>query len=511
MPWAIVAPVLAITGMVATLAQAGRVPTGDATHLAAMTFEVSSLIRQGDLAGALGTWATRVSPQPPLGYVPGVLASLFIADDWLAVLLTGAFALALVWDALRRLAGGRAPWGPALVVLASPMVWLYVEQYGWDLLTGAAVLQAVSWLHRSDGLRVPHAALAFGAWMGVGFLTKYTFGMYLWLPCLVVGIGIVRGRDRARWKNLGRAVAIFLVLVGPWLAINHAALADYLGRSVGAGAEAAVQGARSGAGRFSADSLALYPLALKDALGWPGVAALLFVGIGGVLSRRGAGPGRPARGGAIVLPVLAACGGLLVLSSLEQSQDRYALPALLALSTLALPLGRLVWGQEVFVGVFLAQLLASIATFRPGAPTGPPRFDHGLASAAALSWPGSRTYTPTHVDLAAWRVDEALTRATTFATGRPLSLLLPDDPRLPEPGVYLLRARVLGLEGALDVRRPRGAAPPRDGWPGPEPGAVYAVWTPGVDTAMEAWIAGSGRVSMASLALPGGVSGVILR
>ena len=80
---------LTLLAMVALLAAAGRVPTGDGPHLAATTFEIADALRAGDLATAFGTWSSRVSPQPPAGYAPGVLAALFLGDRWLAPLLTG--------------------------------------------------------------------------------------------------------------------------------------------------------------------------------------------------------------------------------------------------------------------------------------------------------------------------------------------------------------------------------------------------------------------------------------
>ena len=506
---------LTLLAIVALLAGAGRVPTGDGPHLAATTFEIADALRAGDLATAFGTWFTRVSPQPPAGYAPGVLAALFLGDRWIAPLLTGAFALGLVWNALRRLADNALPWAPALVIVANPICWLYVEQYGWDLLTGAAVLQAISWLHASRGLRDIPAARRFGLWMGLGFLTKYTFPMFLWLPCLWAGVGILRGPDRgARLATLGQAVGIFMLLVAPWMVVNHSELFAYLGRSVGSDAVAAVEASRAGANRFTAASLALYPLALKDALGWPGALALAGVAVGSVFFGGGGGPPqRPPRAETpgTAVAALAAFGGLAVLSVLEQSQDRYALPALLALAALAQPLARLPWGLEVFVGVFGIQLLGTVATFRPGAPTYTPRFDHDLASATAMSWPVSRSYLPTHVDLDAWRIDEALTRLAGFTGDAPAALVLPDDPRFPEPGLYLLRARQLDLPLTLRIARPRGASAPRDGWPARDIGAVYTIWTPGVDTATEAWMAGSGRVALAEIALPRPLNGAVLR
>jgi hypothetical protein len=514
-----VAVVAALLVLVALLAAAGRVPTGDGPHLAAMTMAVTDALRAGDPAGAVTMLVTRVAPQPPVGYLPGILSTLLVGNRWLAMLLAGGVALWGCWDALRRLGGGAPPWGPALVLAASPLVWLYTEQYGWDLLTAAAVLQALSWLHVSDGLRDRRAAIRLGLWMGAGFLTKYTFPMFLWLPCVVEAARIARGPDRGRrLQVLGVAIAAFALLVGPWLVVNGGELSTYLHRSVGAGAVAAVEASRVGAARFGAESLSLYPLALKDALGWPGVVVLLAVGVAGAFptftspSTHRTGTG---------LAVLSALGGLGVLSCLEQSQDRYALPALAALSALALPVGRLRWGQEVFGGVFLVQLVGTIATFRPGAPaTADPRFDHGLASATAMSWPRSRSYRPTTLDLDAWHVDEALGRLAAGeggsggdggGSGLPevAALVLPDDPRLPEPGIYLLRARQLALPLDLRVFRPREASPPPEGWPPTPIDRVYVTSRPGRDTATLAWLAEQPRPRVEGYALPSGVEGAV--
>ncbi|MDP2305114.1 MAG: hypothetical protein Q8P18_03725 [Pseudomonadota bacterium] len=506
------AVVLALAGLVAILAAAGRVPTGDGPHLAALTMAVADQARGGDPWGAIGTFVTRVAPQPPVGYLPGVLATLLVGNRWLAMLLPGAVALGVCWDALRRLGNGGTPWGPALVLAASPMVWLYTEQYGWDLLTAAAMLQALSWLHLSDGLRDRSAAIRFGLWMGAGFLTKYTFGMYLWLPCLWEAIRIARGPDRARrLRVLGVAILAFGFVFVPWIVVNGSELSWYLQRSVGAGALAAVDTTRVGAARFSLGSLALYPLALKDALGWPGLAALLAVGIAGsvpALARPAADAGGRTGAG---LALLAALGGVGVLSCLEQSQDRYALPALAALAALALPIGRLRWGQEVFGGVFVIQLIATLATFWPGAPAGAePRFDHGLATAAAMSWPRTRSYLPTHLDLDAWHVDAVLegpASATLPGSDARVALVLPNDPRLPEPGIYLMRARQRGLLLDLRIFRPGDTTPPPEGWPSVDVRWVYATVRPGRDPSTEAWLAAQPRPRSEVFTLPGGATG----
>lgn len=484
-----------VVGIVALLARADRLPAGDATHLAATTLALADDLRAGRLPGFFAAWLGQVAPQPPAGFAPGIAAATLLGGRWLAFLVPGGLALALIWDALRRI-DPDAAWAPMLVVVASAMVWLAVAQYGWDLLCAAAVLQALSWLHRADAFADRRATLLFGLWVGVGVLTKYTFPFFVWLPSLWAAR---RLGDPARRANLARAVGVAALVVAPWLVLNAPAFAAYLGRSLGPGAEAAVEVSRAGAGRFSLASLSLYPLALKDAVGWPGLVVLLGAGIAGARHV-------PAVG------ALAALGGLAVLSVLEQSQDRYALPALVAGATLALAVPRLRWGLEVFVGVFVVLLGGSVATFRPGAAAAAaPRFDHGPDSAAVLSWPRSRSYRPTAVDLEAWQVDAALAelRDAHGADEGVVGLLLPDDPTLPEPGVWMLRARLAGHRWDLRVVRPRGAEPPRGGWPGDEVRTLLAVWRPDRDTAADAWIGATERVSTRDL--PGGVIAGVLR
>lgn len=493
LPTAVVAA--ALVGMAALLGAADRLPTGDATHLASATLAYADAILAGHPFYFVEWWARSVAPQPPLGFLPGVLTTLVLGGDWLAFVLPGIAALALVWDALRRLDAGNA-WAAMLVVLASPMVWLYVEHYSWDLLCAAAVMQALSWLHRSDAFADRRAAVRFGLWTGIGVLTKYTFPFFVWLPALWALRGM---RDPARRKNLSVAVGAAAALVAPWLLVNAGEFASYLGRSVGEGAEAAVDAGRAGSGRFTVAALSLYPLALKDALGWPGLLALAAGGLAGFRRVPTVGP-------------LAALGGLVVLSSLEQSQDRYALPALVAASTLALGVPGLKWGLEVFVGVFGVLLAGSVATFRPGAPaTSAPRFDHGPETAAALSWPRSRTYVPSRVDLDSWWVDGGLAALLEAhgSVGGTVGLLLPDDPTLPEPGVWLLRARLLGARWEMRLIRPRGPDAPRAGWPTADVETVLALWRPDRDLAANTWIAGTQR--LVAHPLPGGVEAAILR
>lgn len=485
-----------IAALVAFLALAGRVPGGDAPHLAATTLAISDAVRHAAPIDALVRFVTLTAPQPPVGYLPGIAAGVLVGDRWLAMLLATGFSLWLCWDALRRLGSGGVPWAPGLVLLASPMVWLYVEQYGWDLFVAAAMLQTLSWLHASKGFSDRRATVGFGLWMGAGFLTKYTFPMFLWLPCLWEARHLVRGGEARR--NLGRAIGAFALVLLPWLAINHAELAAYLHRSVGADAIAAVEASRAGSNRFTAESLALYPLALKDALGWPGAIVLVVVALATRL-----------RG--VTLPGLAAIGGLIVLSCLEQSQDRYALPALAGLAALALPIARLPWGQEVFVGVFAVQLIGTAVTFRPGAPvTAAPRFDHDFSSARAMSWPRSRSYRPTELNHAHWDVDRVVTALAEGAVAtRRVGLVLPDDPRLPEPGIYLLRARLLELPLDFAIFRTHEGGDPREGWPGSDVDAVYVMWRPGHDLRARQWVEREGLATSLEISLPGGLGGAV--
>lgn len=501
--WAL--PVLTVAGMVVVLGLAERTVGGDGAHLAGSELRLAQLLGDGEIVRAFGLFSTLIAPHPPAGYVPGVVAALLFGANVWTPLLAMAVPLLLTWDALRRLGDGRLPWAGWLAVCASPLTWLYVEQHGRDLVGAAALAQAISWLYASKGLADRRAAAWFGGWLAVAFLTKYTCPMFAVLPCLAVVPSL---RSRERWAALGGAVLVFLVIAGPWYLSYFDRVLAYVVPSETAMVTSQAMSRRE-QGRLTPEVLALYPLAMKDALGWPGVGMVLA---GAALGRR-----------ASVLPLAAALGGMAVLTPLGQAQDRYALPAFVFLAALVAPLARSRLGAVAVLVVFGAQFVATVGTFRPGAPaarTG--SFDHPLTTATALSWPKSIAYGPVDFDLAAWRIDEAIT-GLREAHGRPegtVGLLLPREPDMPDFGVFLARSTALGNRwdfANVNLRARHGGLPDpyfmgpmRAGdWPPSRFSAMYAIVPRQPDGDITEWLAAHRLTEVARFELPRGATGIV--
>lgn len=503
--WAL--PALSVVAMTLVLGLAARTAGGDGAHLAGAELRLAQLLWDGELVRAFRLFSTLIAPHPPVGYLPGLASALVLGASVWTPIVAMSVPLLLIWDALRRLGDGRAPWAPWLVVCASPLVWLYVEQHGRDLVVAAALVQAVSWLSASRGFTDRRASVWFGVWLAVVFLTKYTGPMFAVLPCLV-GAASLRTRDR--WKALGLAVVAFLVIAGPW----YGSYFDRVYKYVVPSEEAMVTSqamSRREQGVLTPEVLALYPLAMKDALGWPG---LVLVVIGAALGGR-----------ASLLPLAGALGGVAILTPLGQAQDRYALPAFVFLAALVAPLARYRVGAAAIVVVFGAQLFGSIQTFLPGAPaarTG--SFDHPLATAGALSWPKSTSYQPVDFDMVAWKIDEAIValREVHGSEAGTVGLLLPREPEMPDFGVVLARAIALGQRwdyANVNLRAKHGGLPDpffmgplRDGkWPSSDFKALYVILTSTPDRDATEWLAARRLTEAARFTLPRGASGIVYR
>ncbi len=494
--------------MTAILVSAGRIASGDGPHLVGVEIRLAQLIMEFEFGRALRLFSTLIAPQPPAGYLPGIVTALVLGATKATPIIAMAIPLLLCWDAFRRLNDGRSPWAAWLVLVASPITWLYVEEHGRDLVAGAVLAQTVAWLYASRGFTDRGASIAFGVWLAVGFLTKYTFPMFAAAPCLAAAIHL---RSRERWKHLGFAFLAFAVVAGPWFLSYAERVASYV---LPTDAAMATSQAMNRGGRdqgFTSEMLLLYPVALKDALGWPGVVTLLM---GGALA-----PVRSA------LALLAAVGGVAILSPLEQAQDRYAIPAVVLLASLAGPLSRSRVGAAVVLAVFLPQLVATIGVFKPGAPAASaPTFDHSVSAAKELSWPKSRSYRPVDFDVRGWKVDEAiagLRRVHGRADGT-VGLLLPRSPVGPDFGIFLARSMALGnrwdfANVNLSARHgglsdPFFMGPMRDGsWPPSSFTALYAILATG-DGDAASWIASRrDLVEDVRIALPNASVGVLYR
>lgn len=479
--------------VVGVLAAAGRYADGDMGHLLAVEIRLAQLVRSGDLLGAARFWWALIAPQPPIGYLPGIVAYTAFGVRPFVATFTMGLVLLLCWDALWRMWGARA-WMAWLPIVASPLVWLGVEQHGRDLVCGAALIQALSWLLATRGFADRRASVAFGAWLGVGFMTKYTFPLFAVFACLWGGaVLLLHSRDPAgrldRWRNLGWGVAGFLGPAGAWYAVRGVAVLQYAGFSTSAGM--AENSANYHASSSFAD-LAYYPLALRDALSLPGLVLVVAAAVVALSRRADRAP--------VLVCLAAALGGVGVLAPLPQAVDRYALPAFLALAAVLPALGFRRWGAVPVVAVFLTQGVATVLRFAPGAPTITANYDHPLDSLSALAWPAPATYRPSDLDPGAWNVADAATaiRRTQGRADGTIGVLTGRGPDAgPSFATLLLATASKGYryDFAMFNTHPAPGAPAVFVGPlfdGTRPSAafttVYVVRPPNADPAIDRWL-----------------------
>lgn len=488
-------------GVLGTLTAAGRFADGDTGHLLAVELRIAQLIRGLELGRALSTWWSLVAPQPPGGYLPGIAAALVGGGaPWVPYLGMGV-ALVWVWRALFRLWGAAGLSG-GVVLLASPLVWMNLEQHGRDFLAGAALLQAVSWLATADGFRDRRASVWFGAWLGFGFLTKYTFPAFALGPCLVAGVALAVARSRERWVNFAAAVGGFALVAGAWLAVYGAGVVRYIGFS-------SSDELRDQTANFrdptSFESRMYYPLALRDALSAPGVAVVLVAILVGLARRDTRRP---------VGLLLATITGVLAISRAPAAIDRYAIPFLLAVAA-GVPALPARWGAPLVVLVFGPQLFASWSSFRPGAAAQPAAYDHPLSTARDLAWPRARTYLPSDLDVSAWHLADAARSIVEVqgSTSGTIGFLSPGQGVYPSfaPVLLATAAAGAGYDSAVVNLHARGNAPKVfvgplfDGaWPDGSFHTAYVVLAPGQEGPIVSWLQAHRGVERARFPGPNG-------
>lgn len=443
-PW--VPFVLMVIVIVTGLSGTGRVATGDAPHILAIGQKLSGMLAQGEFLTFYESISSLVSPHPPGGYLVVVILDLI---GWSNLPVgVSVCGLALAWHGMVLLVSreGQSRWGPwlgGLLMMGSGLLWFSVEQMAWDLLAAGCVVACIGHLHASDGLRKLGHGLCFGLFMGLGFVTKYTFPAFLVLPVLFAGWAIARFRAYAGFSI---AVAAFLVVAGPWYWGHVQSVLAYVAHSSDAAASLSDSPASTWAQRLSAENLLYYPTVLRDALGWPGVFVL-----GLAFSRAWSSPaGRWAAWGVL--------GGGFVLTFAGENQSRYILPALPLLAAIVdigirPGLGRSVSRFGLVAGLSAA-LPAAWGTWtayssHERAPASQDQ-THAVESLVGWGdWPWvAGPYRPVSNPVSDWRVDEAL-GAIAMATGpgaHQVGLLLPRDMRLPPASTYAWRAGARGLE-----------------------------------------------------------------
>ncbi len=488
-------PLLALALWAFFIAQTGRWPSGDGPHVLGAAARLDQLLRDGEVLTFGWCFQSLLGPHPPGAYVPALLANMALGAGRWTHLAAGAGVLWLCWDGMRRLGGG--PVSALLLAMAAP-VWLQAENYGVDLLAAAAVVQCVSHLVASEGLSDRPHTLAWGAWLGVAFMTKYTAPMFLWAPCLAVGVSVLR---HGRWRALGAAVLAFSVVAMPWWLSHLGGVVGYLGASTDASMELATNEDMVTSPWTALENLSWYPAALVDAVGWPGLGALV---VGLALPRK--------LEGRWLLPLLAGLGGWLILAMQVQRQDRYLLPLLPLLAAVAGG-SRLRW---LLAPVGAIGTYGAAAVFLTWTDVPPSRdYTHAL-DGAGQAWPWVHdAYAPTSLDPSVWQLDEALAelRELQGSDEGTVGFLLDETDGAPNFGLVLSRVGVLGyrwhVATVMPLAKPDGSVDgavfvgpfTTDDWPSRDFRVLLAILRK-QDPLRERWLQESGMKLVDSWELP---------
>ncbi len=486
------------------MAQKGRHPSGDGPHLLGTAARLAHQLRDGEWSTFADCFISLLGPHPPGAYVLATLADLLTGSAESAHLLAGAATLALCIDGILRLGGG---WVGVIFLFSSGLIWLQAESYGVDLLAAACVIQAVSHLARSDALRHHGHALAWGAWMGAGFMTKYTAPIFLFGPCLLAGVLVLH---RRRFGALAGAFCAFLAVAGPWYLTRLERLKGYIGAGGDSSNTLLTNKALMKGPWWAWDNASWYPATLLDGFGWPGVIALLA----GVLAwpRR-----RETNWMCWAFPALAAGLGGLALAMQIQRQDRYLVPAVVLLCALGgSGITRWLSAPVASIGAYGAAAVFWLTMSAPATRS----YAHAWSGAGA-DWPWvHEAYKPTSLDPDRFDVDRLLDRVRLYqGDAGTVGFLLDERGGAPGYGLILVRVGKLGLrwhiatvvlfEGRWGTKASTFVGPFTMGsWPSRRYSTLLTIFKPG-DEAREAWLGEQALTLRETMALPGGREGRI--
>ncbi len=475
-------------GLFGFVPYAGRFPTGDSPHILGICMRLGWYLREGSAVQFVARWLELLAPHPPGAYVLPALAYGLFGNRYWVPWLCGALLLAVIWDGILRMLdamGTRGAWGVALALAAAPLVWSQAEVYGIDLASAAAVTQCLSHLMASRGLTRRRPAVLAGLWLGIGFWTKYTFPVFLFVPCVAILVGLLWDWARgfggipARVRNGVALVCASGVPLVPLGLLKGGDILNYVQRSLSPTDEErmlvdalSVPGALD-VSRF--DRKYLYAAALKDLWGWPGLAllaagfALLLIGCVGAIRRERTEPAFPLR--AAALGLISAVSGILFLSAFAQKADRYMLPAVFPLAAVLMPpLSTRRWSMPLVLAVLLPPCLFVFSDYagftqhlsfddgvrgvelqfhrRGPAPTAR-RLDHS-ARKTLTTWGRypllEEAYRPYSADPRRWKIDAILEWVSGLDSSGEGDIGVYIAPSLPAThlGMFLMRAEKLG-------------------------------------------------------------------
>ena len=422
-----------------TIRDIGRYPGGDGPHILGTAGRLAQQLYDGTIYWFILCFSSLLGPHPPFAYLPFTASSVLFPEQPWNHLIGGVIVLWLIWDGLFRLRAGLIGW---LWICATPLIWLQAENAGIDLVAGACIIQAISHLYASNQLRKNRHVLAWGAWIGAAFMTKYTAPMFLWMPCIVAGIWAIRF---GKYRKILLGISAFLLVALPWWSTHTAQVMGYVLAS-GNAASGLLTNKAIIENPWSGENITWYLGAFVDAVGWQAVGWFLFLFLF-------SGKNSPR-----YLLFTGILGGWLMLNAQKQRQDRYLTPIYPLVGAMIghSPFGLLSLGT-------LYQLLPETMAIYASTERMPTQrnYTHDYPLAGA-SWPTpSDSYFPISQDPKPWKIDEALEKLARYAgTGETtVGFLLDERNGAPGYGVILSRAITKGYRwhiATVMIARPMG-------------------------------------------------------
>lgn len=314
-------------------------------------------------------FATQYMYYPPLVYWTS-LPFIWHHPSATAAVATNGIYIAILAGATYGI--GKELWGrgtgllASVFVLTTPMVISQFKEFQLDAPTLAMATLGLYLLIRSDFFGRLWPSVGFGAVVGLGMLTKWTYLFPLALPILyaVGGALYLAYRDRGvrRLAHLLYAGALAYMIALPWYVVNFYRLRiDLLQNGVGAG----IQEHDPVVGSFNSTIWYIQNLSANQIDGWQvlalvlGLAAMAF---------------RPANLRRNLFPLLTLVSTLLIFTLLRNKDARYTMPMLSSIAVIAsywilqIPWKNLrfsVAGFSVAYGVYLFVLISFVGASAP--------------------------------------------------------------------------------------------------------------------------------------------------
>ena len=419
----------------------GRFPGGDGPHIIGTAGRLAQQLADGDWYWFVLCFSSLLGPHPPFAYLPFTISALFFPDVQANYLIGSALVLWLGWDALYRCNAGIV--GFLWLICLAP-VWLQAENAGIDLIAGVVAIQATSHLIASKQLESRWHSVAWGLWMGVGFMTKYTAPMFLWGPCIMAGYWIIRHK---RWKHLGFAVLGFAIIALPWWSTHWQQVQGYVLASSNAGSGLLTNKTMI-ENPWSAENAMWYPSVVADAMGWVGCSIALIAVL------------LPNKQKSNYIYLLAILGGWIFVNSQKQRQDRYIIPAypLLAAGIASAPAVVSIASLPIMWKLLTAT--REIYTTQSNPPS-ERSYTHDTSNSGATYPIPHEAYWPISHNPTSWQVDRALQTLRRYVDSDEgtVGFLLDEQGGAPGYGMILSRTVQLGYRwhiATVMIARPQG-------------------------------------------------------